>query len=216
MAGPYHELPRSMRRRLVTWTVLRSLLFATVLVVLYYLLPLDRPWTADTAVRLLAGLLVFVGILVWQVRKISRSGYPGVQAVEALGLIVPLYLILFASTYFLMERASAVGLHPAADPHRRLVLHGDRLLNGGFGDITAKSEAARVVLIVQVLGDLAILGAGIQVLLRAVQRGRQYKSSKHRRRRWPGRSVTAASQHQGPRPHAQRAPGGGSPTRRAS
>jgi Ion channel len=43
----------------------------------------------------------------------------------------------------------------------------------GFGDITAKSETARVVLIVQMLADLAFLGAGVRVLLGAVQRGRE-------------------------------------------
>ncbi len=43
----------------------------------------------------------------------------------------------------------------------------------GFGDITPKSEAARVVLIVQMLGDLALLGAGVRVLLGAVRRGQQ-------------------------------------------
>jgi voltage-gated potassium channel len=43
----------------------------------------------------------------------------------------------------------------------------------GFGDITAKSEAARVVLIVQMLADLALLGAGARVLLGAVRRGQQ-------------------------------------------
>ena len=77
MAGdPYQELPRAMRRRLISRAALRGLLNTTVLMVLYYLLPLDRPWTVDTAVRLLAGLLVFAGITLWQVRKIVRSPYP--------------------------------------------------------------------------------------------------------------------------------------------
>ena len=50
MAGDaYQELPRAKRRSLVARAVLRSLLSATVLVVLYYVLPLDRPLTADTA-----------------------------------------------------------------------------------------------------------------------------------------------------------------------
>jgi hypothetical protein len=35
----------------------------------------------------------------------------------------------------------------------------------GFGDITAKSETARIVLIVQMLADLALLGAGARALL---------------------------------------------------
>ena len=36
-----------------------------------------------------------------------RLRYPGLRAAGALGLILPFYLVLFASTYFLMERASA-------------------------------------------------------------------------------------------------------------
>jgi voltage-gated potassium channel len=102
---PYRELPPPKRRRLIFWAVLRGFLFTAVLVVLYYLLPLDRPWDADTSVRLLVGLLVFAGVTVWQVRRIAGSRYPALRAAEALGLIVPLYLLLFASTYFVMERA---------------------------------------------------------------------------------------------------------------
>ena len=54
MAGDsYQELPRAKRRRLIVRAVLRSVVFATVLVVLYYvLLPLDRPLSADAAIRL--------------------------------------------------------------------------------------------------------------------------------------------------------------------
>ena len=43
----------------------------------------------------------------------------------------------------------------------------------GFGDISPKSEAARVILIIQMLGDIALLGAGARVLLGAVRRGQQ-------------------------------------------
>jgi hypothetical protein len=144
------ELPPAKRRRLIIAAVLRGLAVTTALVVLYYLLPLDRPVDTDTAVRVLIGLLVFAGITVWQVKAIAGSRYPGLRAAEALGFIIPFYLLLFASTYFVMERAS--------------------------GDITAKSETARVVLIVQMLADLALLGAGARVLLGAVRRGQQRRS----------------------------------------
>ncbi len=174
MAGdPYHELPRAKRRRLIFRAVLRGLLTATALVVLYYLLPLDRPWNADTALRLLAGLLVFAGVMVWQVRAIAGSRYPGLRAAEALGLIVPLYLLVFASTYFVMERASAANFTQPLTRTDALYFTVTVFSTVGFGDITPKSEAARVVLIVQMLADLAVLGAGIRVLLGAVQRGRE-------------------------------------------
>ena len=100
-------LPAAKRRRLIFGAVLRGVLAAVVLVVLYYVLPLDRPWDSDTAIRLLVGIVVFAGVMVWQVRAIAGSRYPGLRAAETLGLILPLFLVLFASTYFVMERASA-------------------------------------------------------------------------------------------------------------
>ena len=123
MAGDsYQELPRAKRRRLIARAVLRSLVFATVLVVLYYLLPLDRPLSADTAVRLLAGLLVFAGVMVWQVRKIIRSRYPGAQAVEALGLIVPLFLVHASITGF-DDAPCFFGLVAADEQNRVAIEH---------------------------------------------------------------------------------------------
>jgi hypothetical protein len=73
----YQDLPPVKRRRLILRAVVRGLLNAAVLVVLYYVLPLDRPRDCDTAVRLLIGLLVFAGVMVWGVRSIAGSRYPG-------------------------------------------------------------------------------------------------------------------------------------------
>jgi voltage-gated potassium channel len=63
-------------------------------------------------------LLVFAGITAWQVRAIAGSRYPALRAAEALGLILPLYLLLFASAYFVMERASAATFTQPLPPHR--------------------------------------------------------------------------------------------------
>jgi hypothetical protein len=52
MAGdPYPELPRAKRKRLISRAVLLGLLTTAVFMVLYYLLPLDRPRDTGTAVR---------------------------------------------------------------------------------------------------------------------------------------------------------------------
>ena len=173
---PDQELPRAQRRRLIAGAVLRALLGTAVLVVLYYLLPLNQPWNAATAVRLLVGLAVFTGVTVWQIKTVAGSRYPAMRAFEALGLIVPLYLLLFASTYFLMERASAASFTQPLTRTDALYFSVTVFTTVGFGDITAKSETARVLLIVQMLGDLALLGAGARVLLGAVHRGRQRRS----------------------------------------
>jgi hypothetical protein len=173
---PNQQLPPAKRRRLIIAAALRGLVVTTALVVLYYLLPLDQPWDAGTAVRLLVGLLVFAGLTVWQVRAISGSRYPAMRAFEVLGLIIPFYLLLFASTYFLLERASAASFSQPLTRTDALYFSVTVFTTVGFGDITAKSETARVVLIIQMLADLALLGAGARVLLGAVRRGRQQRS----------------------------------------
>ena len=169
------DLPLGSRRRLIFWAALRSVLIAAVLVVLYYVLPLDRPWDAehgDTAAdwpaglrRRCAGGVRFIVVAV-----------PGVRAVEALALILPFFLPLFASTYFVMERDSAASFTEPLTRTDALYFTVTVFSTVGFGDITAKSEAARVVLIVQMLADLVFLGAVLRVFLGAVQRGRQRRS----------------------------------------
>jgi voltage-gated potassium channel len=172
----YQDLPPAKRRRLITRAALRSVLIAAVLVVLYYVLPLDRPWDSDTAVRLVIGLLVFAGVLAWGVRIITGSRYPGLRAAEALALVLPFFLLLFASTYFVLERNSAASFTQPLTRTDALYFTVTVFSTVGFGDITAKSETARVVVIVQMLADLAFLGAGIRVLLGAVSRSRERRS----------------------------------------
>ncbi len=170
------DLPAATRRRLIFWAALRSVLIAAVLVVLYYVLPLDRPWDSATAVRLVIGLVVFAGVMVWGVRIVAGSRYPGVRAAEALALVLPFFLLLFASTYFVLERNSAANFTQPLTRTDALYFTVTVFTTVGFGDITAKSETARVVVIVQMLAGLAFLGAGVRVLLGAVQRGRERRS----------------------------------------
>ena len=120
--------------------------------------------------------MVFAGVMVWGVRIIAGSRYPGVRAAEALALVLPFFLVLFASTYFLMERASAASFTQPLTRTDALYFTVTVFSTVGFGDITAKSETARVVLIIQMLADLAFLGAGVRVLLGAVSRGRERRS----------------------------------------
>ena len=114
-------------------------------------------------------------------------------------MIIPLYLLLFASTYFLMERASAANFTQPLSRTDALYFSVTVFSTVGFGDIAAKSEAARVVLIVQMLADLALLGAW---RMRAAGGGTTRPAAKfrHKRRRRPGRQLTL-SQHPAPHQH---------------
>jgi voltage-gated potassium channel len=174
-SDPRQELPPAKWRRLIYGAVLRGLLTATVLVVVYYALPF-RSWTGTNALRFLAALLIFIGVTAWQVKTITGSRYPGLKAAQALGLIFPLYLLVFATTYYVMERASAANFSQPLTKTDALYFTVTVFSTVGFGDIAPRSEPARIVLIVQMLGDLAVLGAGVRVLLEAVRRGRQRRT----------------------------------------
>ena len=87
--------------------VLRALGTTAVLVVIYYLLPLDHTSTWIAATILIIGLVAFIALLGFQVRWIIRSRFPGLRAVEALATSLPLFLLLFSGTYVVLAAISA-------------------------------------------------------------------------------------------------------------
>ena len=158
-------------RRRVLRSLLRATLTSTVLVVLYYRLPLTGELESSTLVLLLAGLAVFAGVISWQVRAILRSPYPALRAIEALAVAIPLFLLVFAVTYVRLADA-----HPGAfsEPLSRtdaLYFTITVFATVGFGDITPVDGGARVAAMIQMLGDLVVVGLVLQVMLGAVKRG---------------------------------------------
>jgi voltage-gated potassium channel len=157
---------------------LRGVLTAAVLVALYYLLPLDFDDTGASAVAKLAfGAIVFLAVMTWQLRSITQSGTPGLRALEGLFLAVPLFLILFATTYYAMSRADASDFTAPLSRTDALYFTVTIFSTVGFGDISARAESARLVVTVQMMLDLIILGIGAKIILGAVQRGRDRLSS---------------------------------------
>jgi voltage-gated potassium channel len=140
---------------------------------LYYLLPFDRSDTGGAVTWLVAGLVVFVGLVAFQVRAIIASPFPGLRAVEALATSVPLFLLLFASAYVVMATISAGNFSQPITRTNALYFAVTVFATVGFGDITAKTEAAQLVVTGQMIVDLIILGLGARVIVGAVTRGRQ-------------------------------------------
>ena len=95
------------------------------------------------------------------------------RAIEALAATVPLFLLLFAAAYFVMARTSPASFSDPLTRTDALYFTVTIFSTVGFGDITAVSESARLVVTVQMILDLLILGLGIRVFVGAVQRGRQ-------------------------------------------
>ena len=166
-------LAPARRRRLIMLALFRSLLTTAALVALYYLLPLDHLQGVPLGVLLAIGLVVLLAVSAWQVRAISGARYPAVRAIEALAATAPLFLLLFAAAYYLMARASPASFSQHLTRTDSLYFTITIFSTVGFGDITAVTESARLLVICQMLLDLLILGLGIRVFVGAVQLARQ-------------------------------------------
>jgi voltage-gated potassium channel len=160
-------------RRVIAWAVLRVAASIAVVETLYYLLPFDRSSTAFVVAMLVIGLAVFIALVGFQVRAIIRSPFPGLRAIEALATSVPLFLALFAGSYFVMARLAASSFGAPLTRTDALYFTVTVFSTVGFGDITAKTQAARLVVTGQMIADLIILGLAIKVIVGAVKRGRQ-------------------------------------------
>ena len=153
--------------------ILRSLLTAAGVLVLYLVLPLDRPFSAATLAALGAGVFAMGLLVAWQVRAILRSRHPALRAIEAIALSLPLFLLLFAGVYAVLS-----GSEPGAftEPLSRvdgLYFVVTVFATVGFGDISPVTQVARLLVTVQMVGDLVLIGLVLRVFLTAVDRGRR-------------------------------------------
>jgi len=126
---------------------------------------------------LVIGLAAFVTLVALQVRWIIRSPFPGLRAVEALATSIPFFLLLFAATYVVLDATSATNFGGPLSHTDGLYFTVTVFSTVGFGDITAKTDTARLVVIGQMLADLIILGVALKIIVGAVRRGRQRRST---------------------------------------
>ena len=159
--------------RTMVWSGLRALGNTAVLVAIYYLLPLDHTRTWVAATTLIIGLVAFIALVIFQTCWIIRSRFPGLRAVEALATSLPLFLLLFSGTYVVMAAVSTSNFGEKLTHTDALYFTVTVFTTVGFGDITAKSEGARLLVSGQMVTDLIILGIGAKIILGAVTRARQ-------------------------------------------
>ena len=190
-AGPAADARREARRRFrrVVATLLRALGSTVGLVAIYYLIPLDPSSIGVTVVQLAVGLLVLVGLVVYQVRSIVRATYPALRAVGALATSVPLFLLLFAGTYYVMGGISEANFSEPLTRTDALYFTVTVFSTVGFGDITATTESTRILVMGQMVAGVVIIGLGARVIVDAVKRGQ---------RRQPGQASDATPDAESP------------------
>jgi len=155
---------------MVLSSLLRSVGVSTVIVVGYFTLPMEHV-TGFPGVLLVVGLAGITGLLYWQLRAVARSPYPRLRAVGALSTSVPLFFIIFATAYFLLERTVPGAFNQPLSRLDALYFVVTVFATVGFGDIVPVTEPARGLVMGQMLGDLAIVGFVARAFVGALQTG---------------------------------------------
>jgi voltage-gated potassium channel len=96
------ELSPAAQKRMLVGALLRAAGSAALLVVVYYLAPLNRPLNAGTWIEFALGLVVFAVIIAYHARAIAASDVPHLRLIQAVATGLPMLLLLFAATYVLI------------------------------------------------------------------------------------------------------------------
>jgi voltage-gated potassium channel len=148
----------------------RLFLSVSVLFTAYFLIParsgdgLGLPW-------LTLQLCVFGAVVGVQVPAIIGAKYPILRAVESLGILVPLYLLIFSRVYLANSLHDPSGFSHALDHTTALYFTVTIFATVGFGDIVAQSDSMRLLVTLQMLLNLVVIGVVIRLLTSAARRG---------------------------------------------
>jgi hypothetical protein len=99
----------------VLGAVLTIIVACGVILAAYYLLPFNHLSDSRNVLRLGAVAALVAAVAVWQIRRISLAALPELRAVEALGIIVAVFLVGFSIIYLSMSH------NPRTDTARLVV-----------------------------------------------------------------------------------------------
>ena len=106
-----------------------------------------------------------------ELHGVKRDEVPGLRAIQALGVTIPLFLVVFAIVYLSLSQASTTRFSEPLDHTGALYLVITVFSTVGFGDITPESNGARIVVSIQMLLDLVVIGAVVRLLVNAAKSG---------------------------------------------
>jgi hypothetical protein len=166
-------------RRVVVVALLRVTLSLVVAVVVYFRIPLTGSSDARSITIFVSGLVIVVVTLAFQTRGIVRSPFPLLRTVEALATTGPLFLIVFASSHYVIDNMDPGSYTQPMTRLDALYYTVTTFATVGYGDISPVSQTARLVATLQMLLGLVFLGLVARVITGATRLGMKRRREDH-------------------------------------
>ena len=164
------ELEPAERRRGIVRSVVVSAVSTTGIVTAYFLIPWEGRNGSSLYLRLAIALVVIVAVSVLAVRHVLRSEFPVLRAVEMVAVVVTFAIVVFASVYVLVSKREPSAFSEPLDRVDALYFSLTTSTTVGFGDINAKSDQARISVMVHMVANVVVLGVAARVLLNTARR----------------------------------------------
>jgi hypothetical protein len=163
------DLDRTQRRLAMLRTALTIIAAWAIIFGAFYVLPFSHLSDAHSALRLATVAALVAAVLVWQIRRISTAALPELRAIEALGIVIAVFLVGFSIVYLSMSHNAATTFTQPLDHTRSLYFTVTIFSTVGFGDITPRTDPARLVVSAQMLLDLVLIGAVVRLIFNAAR-----------------------------------------------
>ena len=137
----------------------------------FFVLPIGRQSGLHEVVRIGADVALIGALIAWQIQRISVAELPELRAAEALGIVVAIFLVAFSAIYLSMSIKGPGNFTERLDQTRALYFTITVFSTVGFGDITPRTDPARILVSFQMLLDMVVVGVIVKVLLGAAKTG---------------------------------------------
>ena len=155
---------------IVVRAVLRIVATITAVFVLYALMPGTRNLTTASVAVFVVVLAGFAMLIALEVRSILHAAQPAIRAFQAIAVIAPIFLVIFAITYLGLSHSNGQNFNQPLDHISAIYFTLVTFATVGYGDIVAKTDGARLAVMVQIFLDIVFIGVIVRLLVGAVQR----------------------------------------------
>jgi len=157
-----HEMTRREKRKALVRSLARGTVGTAALLLAYGFLPLAAETNTGIVVRIISAGIIIVLFVVYEIHMISKAEFPQLRAADALMVGVTLIVVVFASLYLSMSKASAPSFSETLDRTGAMYLTMTTLSTVGFGDVVARTNAARITVMMQMVFNVAFIGLAVK------------------------------------------------------
>jgi len=150
--------------------MVRLLLSIVGMLVVFYTVPVSADESTGRVVTATLLTLLGVAVLAWAiVEQVRRQLQSRSEDIHTLVMLLPLGAVLFALGFYVLAEHRPIqfdGLHTRTDA---LYFTLSTLTTVGFGDITAKGQLARVLVMFQLVFNAVFIGAAVSTIVATIR-----------------------------------------------